>query len=66
LDGKYEVLGVIPGPIACQLGVVDLSKISEATAERLIALRNPYLRKVAPKKPTRKRPSKKEKFILGL
>ncbi len=59
-------MGVIPGPIACQLGMVDLSKMSEATAERLIALRNPYLRKVETKKPIRKRPSKKEKVILGL
>ncbi|AWW31847.1 hypothetical protein DN752_17865 [Echinicola strongylocentroti] len=47
LDGKYEVVGVKPGPIGTKLGVINLAKINEKTAERLINLGTSYLRKVA-------------------
>lgn len=48
LDGKYEVLGVKPGPIGTFMGIVDLSKIDESTAERLVARGSSYLRKARP------------------
>ncbi|MBD3627609.1 hypothetical protein [Cyclobacterium sp.] len=60
LDGKYEVLGVKPGPIGTFMGIVDLSKIDEATAERLVARGSSYLRKA---KPSGKKIKDKEEAI---
>lgn len=60
LDGKYEVLGVKPGPIGTFMGVVDLSKIDEATAERLVARGSSYLRKAA--KPSGKKKKETEEL----
>lgn len=48
---------MIPGPIACQLGEVDLTKINEATAEKLIALKNPYIRRATVAKKKTAKPS---------
>lgn len=46
LDGKYEVVGVKPGKVGTNIGVVDLRHIDEKTAERLVAINMPYIRKV--------------------
>lgn len=46
LDGAYEVLGLVPGPVGYKGGTVDLSRIDAAKAEELIAQNFPYLRKV--------------------
>ena len=50
LDGKYEVVGVKPGKIGTPIGTVDLSRIDEDTAERLIKLKSSYIRKAEGKK----------------
>lgn len=49
LDGTYEVLGLVPGPVGYKDGTVDLSTIDAAQAEKLIAQKFPYLRKVQAK-----------------
>jgi hypothetical protein len=48
LNGKYEVVGVLPGPIGTRMGILDLSKIDDKTAEKLISTGTSYLRKVKP------------------
>lgn len=52
LDGAYEVLGLVPGPVGYKSGIVDLSKITAAEAAELVRSGFPYLRKVTqrPKK----------------
>jgi len=50
LDGKYEVLGVKPGLIGTKMGVLDLSKIDEKMAEKLLEIGTSYLRKSKPYK----------------
>lgn len=50
LDGAYEVVGVVPGPIAFKtFGIIDLSKIKADKAEALVKAGCPYLRKVEKK-----------------
>lgn len=50
LDGAYEVVGIVPGPIGFKdFGIVDLSKINAAKAEKLVNAGCPYLRKVEKK-----------------
>lgn len=50
LDGAYEVVGIVPGPIGYKnFGIVDLSKISAAKAEQLVKAGCPYLKKVEKK-----------------
>lgn len=46
LDGKYEVIGVKPGPVGTKMGVVNLATITEKKAEQLIKVGTSYLRKV--------------------
>lgn len=46
LDGTYEVLGIVPGLVGYAGGKVDLSKITAAQAEKLVAQGFPYMRKV--------------------
>lgn len=46
LEGAYEVIGIKPGPVGYKGGEVDLSRITAAQAEKLIAQKFPYLRKV--------------------
>ncbi len=46
LDGAFEVVGLIPGPVGYKSGVVDLSKIGAPEAEKLVKDGFPYLRKV--------------------
>lgn len=46
LDGAYEVVGLVPGPVGYKKGIVDLSKISVSEAEKLVAMGFPYLKKV--------------------
>tara|TARA_R110002074_G_scaffold98834_1_gene213828 strand:+ start:521 stop:712 length:192 start_codon:yes stop_codon:yes gene_type:complete len=48
LNGKYEVIGVKPGPIGTKIGVLDLSMIDENTAEKLVKAGTSYLRKSKP------------------
>lgn len=55
LGGAYEVVGVKPGPIGSRLGTVDLSKINEDMAERLVKAKSSYIRKV-PKKQEPEKP----------
>lgn len=50
LNGTYEVLGLVPGPVGYKGGEVDLSQITSAQAEKLVAQKFPYLRKVEPSK----------------
>jgi hypothetical protein len=54
LDGAYEVVGIVPGLVGSPIGMVDLSKIPVAKAEKLVSIGFPYLRKAAPK-PKRKK-----------
>jgi hypothetical protein len=50
LDGAYEVVGIVPGPIGSgAFGIVDLSKIPAKKAEQLVKSGCPYLRKVEKK-----------------
>lgn len=49
LNGTYEVIGVVPGVVGCPLGEVDLSRLTPELAEKLIAIKLPYLRKVEAK-----------------
>lgn len=53
LNGAYEVVGIVPGPIGTPIGMVDLSRIPEPTAERLVALGIPYLKKAAKARKTK-------------
>lgn len=46
LDGTYAVIGLVPGKVGYKGGMVDLSKINAAQAEKLVAQGFPYLRKV--------------------
>lgn len=46
LEGAYEVIGIKPGPVGYKGGEVDLSRITAAQAEKLVAQKFPYLRKV--------------------
>jgi hypothetical protein len=48
LNGAYEVIGIVPGPIGTPIGEVDLSRIPVAIAEKLVAMNNPYIRKEEP------------------
>jgi hypothetical protein len=54
LDGQFEVIGLVPGPVLCALGKVDLAKITVSQARDLLAINFPYLREVV-KKPTRRK-----------
>jgi hypothetical protein len=54
LNGTYEVIGLVPGPCGSKLGMVDLSKLTPAKAQKLVDINFPYLRKAKPK-PTRKK-----------
>lgn len=50
LDGAYEVVGLVPGPIGYKdFGIVDLSKLTEDKAEKLVKAGCPYLKKVEKK-----------------
>lgn len=49
LDGAYEVIGIVPGKVGCPLGEVDLSRLTPELAEKLIAIKLPYLRKAVVK-----------------
>ena len=51
LDGAYEVVGLVPGPVGYKNGVVDLSKITATEADELITMGFPYLKKVKVKAP---------------
>lgn len=46
LDGAYEVLHVVPGPIGYKRNLIDLRTISVQQAEELIKQGFPYLKKV--------------------
>jgi hypothetical protein len=46
LDGKFEIVGVKPGPVGTKIGVVDLRKLDEKTAQRLVDIKMPYIRRV--------------------
>jgi hypothetical protein len=47
LNGKYEIIGLVPGPIAVySVGEVDLREISLETADLLYSKGVPYLKKV--------------------
>ena len=59
LNGAYEVLHVVPGPIGYKTGTVDLSRITAAQAEKLVAQGFPYLRK-AEKPPKPPKPPKEQ------
>lgn len=61
LGGSYEVIGVKPGLIGYQGGKVDLSKIDEAKAAKLVKSGCPYLVKAASKPAEKKEPAKAEK-----
>lgn len=50
LNGAYEVVGIVPGQVGTPLGMLDLSKINAGTADKLIALKVPYLKKADPAK----------------
>lgn len=56
LDGAYEVVGILPGLVGTPIGEVDLNTIPAETAEKLIALKFPYLKKAAPKAKKAKAP----------
>lgn len=51
LDGAYEVIGIVPGKVGCPLGEVDLSRLTPEMAEKLIAIKLPYLRRAVEAKP---------------
>lgn len=64
LNGAYEVVGVVPGPIGYKnFGIVDLSKLTPAKAEQLVKAGCPYLRKV--KVPVKEKPVEAEKKKSG-
>lgn len=55
IEGKYAVVGVIPGPIHTKKhGTVDLRSVSESVAEKLVKEGFPYLKKVESKPPSTK------------
>ena len=47
---KFKVVKVVPGPVGTTIGIVDLSKIDDETAEKLFDMKCPYIEKVAEKK----------------
>jgi hypothetical protein len=59
LDGAYEVIGIVPGKVGCPLGEVDLSRLTPELAEKLIAIKLPYLRRVEAKPKVKKVRSRK-------
>lgn len=61
LGGAYEVVGIVPGRIGYKGGEVDLSKIDEAKAAKLVKAGCPYLVKAAAKPAEKKEPAKAEK-----
>jgi hypothetical protein len=62
LGGAYEVIGVIPGEIGYKGGSVDLRRIDEAHAAKLVKAGFPYLKKVESKQPGKQaEPAKAEK-----
>ena len=59
LDGAYEVIGIVPGKVGYKGSEVDLSQISAAQAEKLVAQGFPYQKKA--EKPSKKSESDSEK-----
>ena len=57
LDGAYEVVGLVPGPVGYKGQTVDLSKITPARAESLVKQGFPYLRKVEKKATKAEKPT---------
>ncbi len=61
LDGKYEVVGIKPGPIGTPLGEVNLARISEKTAEELVKRGIRYIRKASTSPVEKAKPEKADK-----
>jgi hypothetical protein len=60
LEGKFEVVGVLPGVIAGKkYGTVDLRTISLAKAEQLVKDGFPYLKKIEKAAKVAESPDKK-------
>lgn len=43
--GKFEVIGVVPGPVLFNKRTIDLNTITEAEAEKLLEQGLPYLQR---------------------
>src|SRR5690606_13363916 len=63
LDGKFEVVGVKPGKIGTPIGTVDLSRIDEDSAERLVKMKSSYIRKAEGKK-DKEEPAKGKQYLF--